>query len=425
VLWSILESGGLAVLSFSSLIIYSRFLSAEDFGIFSIVLALTELLDVVISMLFHDALVQREDVTALHFDTAFTVTVGLSVAFFLACGLFSPVFAHLVHKPLAAPILVWSALRFPSTAIGATIVARQRRELAFRTLAIRSLGGRLSGAVLGIALVILGAGVWGLVAQQVLMSLTGSIVLWIAADARPRFRFRLSEFRQLIGFGAYALTGLFMAFSVRRIFTIVSGLILGNVAAGYLNLSFRVVDVLWGIAAGAVTQVVLPILARLQSDPARLERAYRSATEFTCLSLYPCFVGIAVVAPEVVALLFGRQWLASSPYVTTLALLMLVQAPRLLIAPMLTAIGRPQDSMVGVAVELIVMLGLLSTFASRRRSGQSASLWSPRLPWEQRSARCAASCPPAWRPEPASPCWPRPERWHSQCPPGLLAAPRC
>jgi O-antigen/teichoic acid export membrane protein len=361
VLWSVLESGGLALVSFSSLVIYSRFLSAADFGIFSIVLALVELLDVVISMLFHDALVQRKDVTPLHFDTAFTFTAGLSVVFFVGCALFSPVFGHLVHKPAAAPILVWSALRFPCTALGATIVAQQRREFAFRTLALRSLAGRLIGAVLGIALVAFGAGVWGLVAQQVLISLTGSLVLWSAAATHPRFRFAFAEFRQLLGFGAYSMGTLFLNFSVRRVFTILSGLILGNAAAGYLNLSFRAVDVLWAIAAAAVTQVALPILARLQTDPERLERAYRSATEFTCLLLYPCFVGIAVVAPEVVALLFGRQWLASSPYVTTLALLILVQAPRLLITPMLTAVGRPRDSMVGVAVELVVMLGLFLT----------------------------------------------------------------
>jgi PST family polysaccharide transporter len=210
-------------------------------------------------------------------------------------------------------------------------------------------------------LVLLGAGVWGLVAQQVLIALVGSIVLWVAARTHPALRFGLREFRQLLGFGAYAVGALFLSFSVKRIFTIVSGVMLGNAAAGYLNLSFRAVDVLWAIAAAAVTQVALPILARLQSHPERLERAYRSAMEFTCLLLYPCFVGIAIVAPEVVALLFGRQWLASSRYVTALALLVLVQAPRLLITPMLTAVGRPRDSIVGIAVEMIVMLALVST----------------------------------------------------------------
>ena len=39
---------------------------------------------VLVSMLFHDALVQRAEVTQLHIDTAFTFTMGTSVASWFA-----------------------------------------------------------------------------------------------------------------------------------------------------------------------------------------------------------------------------------------------------------------------------------------------------------------------------------------------------
>ena len=364
-LWSAVENAGLALVSFSSLIVYARFLTAAEFGLFSIVLALVELLDVLVSMLFHDALVQRHDATPRHFDTAFTVTLALSVVLFGACWALAPTFARLVHNGQASGVLVWTALRFPCTAIGAIIVAQQRRELSFKMLALRSLVGRISGAALGIVLVAMGAGVWGLVAQQVLIALAGSLVLWWGAEHRPRLGFGARELRQLIGFGAYAVGALFLGFAVKRLFTIVAGVMLGNELAGYLNIGFRAVDVLWAIAATAVSQVALPVLARLQSDPERLRRAYQSAVEFTCLVLYPCFWGIALVAPEVVQLLFGARWLASSPYVTALALLTVIQAPRLLITPMLTAVGRPRDPLAGLAIELVVTLGLLLTVGPR------------------------------------------------------------
>jgi O-antigen/teichoic acid export membrane protein len=68
---------------------------------------------------------------------------------------------------------------------------------------------------------------------------------------------------------------------------------------------------------------------------------------------------LGALAPEVVELMFGGKWLEASPYVAVLACLIVVQAPRILIAPMLTAIGRPADSMIGRAVELSVMLAAL------------------------------------------------------------------
>jgi PST family polysaccharide transporter len=365
VVWSLVENGGLALVSFTSLIIYSRFLSAAEFGVFSIALAVVELLNVVVSMLFHDALVQREHASSLHFDTAFSVTLALSVVLFASTVLLAPAFARVMGNPAAAPVLCWTAGCIPATAISSTLVAQHRRELAFKALALRSLVGRLSGALVGIVLVMLGAGLWGLVAQQLLIALIGSLVLWLRASTRLRLRFGAAELRQLLGFGASALSVLFLTFAIKRVFVIVAGVGLGSEAAGYLNLSFRAIDVLWAIAATAVTQVALPVLARLQSDKERLKAAYRASNELTCLVLYPCFVGIAVVAPEAIELLFGRQWLPSTPYVVVLGFLVLLQAPRLLITPMLTALGRPRDSLPGIAVEMLVMLGLLLTLDVR------------------------------------------------------------
>jgi O-antigen/teichoic acid export membrane protein len=121
----------------------------------------------------------------------------------------------------------------------------------------------------------------------------------------------------------------------------------------------------WAIAATAVSQVALPLLAGLQFDSVRLKRAYQVSTQFSCLALYPCFVGLGSVAPDVVAVLFGDQWRPSAPYVTALGFLVLLQAPRLMFTPFLTALGKPRDSLVGLVAEMIFMLGVSWTLGMR------------------------------------------------------------
>ncbi len=376
-LWSLLENGGLALISMGSLIIYTHVLSTSEFGLFSIVLALVELLQVVVSMLFHDALVQRSDATEQHFDTAFSFSVALGIALFLLCCLFSPLFAILVKNPAAALVLCSMALCLPASSFSATIVARQRRELSFRPLAIRSLVGRFAGAFAGILLVVLGAGVWGLVAQQVLIQLVGSLLLWHTSSERPKLRFSVRELKELIAFGMYAVGTLFLNFAVKRLFTVLTGLFLGVTAAGYLNLSFRALDVFWAISATAVTQVALPMLSGLQSDPSRLRRTFQIATGFVCTALYPMFVGLSITAPEIVSVLFGAKWLPSAPYITALGLLVIVQAPRLMVTPMLTALGRPRDLMIGKAVELAFVVAAI--FLSHVPSiGWAVGIWIAR-----------------------------------------------
>lgn len=362
VLWSAVENGGLALISFSSLIVYSRFLSVSDFGLFSIVLAIVELMGVVVSMLFHDALVQRPGVTELHYDTAFTSTLVLSALLMGVCWLIAPMLAQRAGTPAAAAVLAWSSLSLPLAAVTATIAARQRRQLEFRTLALRSLVGRTLGAVVGISLVVFGATFWGLVAQYVLVVGIGSLMLWIASRQRPRLRFGFAEFRQLIAFGSFSVAALFLMFSIKRAFIVLSGITLGTHAAGLLNLSFRVVDTFGALAVTAVSQIALPILSPLTHDDQRFKRAYQKACAFTCLYLFLCFVLIASTAAEIVEMLFGTQWLDAVPFVTILALKGLLQASLLLGPPVLTALGRPRDLLIPQVAELAFIIGAILIF---------------------------------------------------------------
>jgi O-antigen/teichoic acid export membrane protein len=368
--WSLIENGGLTLVSFLSLIVYLRILSVADFGLFSTALAFIELLGVLVTMLFHNALVQRSIATDLHFNTAFTATMALSLLMALGCWAIAPIFAAWVHQPSAARVLVWMSLIFPCSAVSATLVAQQRRQFAFRTLALRSLIGRVIGGGIGITAAFMGAGLWSLVLQQIMIAAIGSFVLWVSSDRTPRLQFRYGEFKQMIGFGMYSVSSLFLSISIRRVFTILATAFLGVETAGYLNLSFRVVDVLWATAASAVTQVALPLLAGLQFDAARLKRAYLASTQFSCLAIYPCFVGLGAVAPDIVEVLFGHRWQPSSPYLAILGFLVLVQVPRLQFTPLLTAVGRPRDSLLGLMAELLVMLGITASF------GMPSLLWA-------------------------------------------------
>ena len=359
-MWSLVENGGLAFISMGTLVIYTHLLSTSQFGLFSIVLALVEVLQVFVTMFFHDALVQRKDVTELHYDTAFTCNMGLSLLLMLGCAAASKYFAASVHEPSAALVLCAMTLCFPAAALSATIVARQRRSFAFRPLALRSLLGRIAGAALGIALIVAGAGIWGLIAQQVLIQAVGSAFLWKTCEERPRLRMGLQELKELAGFGVYSMGTLFLGFGIKRLFTVAAGVFLGVEVAGYLNLGFRTIDVFWAIASTAATQVALPMLASLQSDLPRLKRAFQLAMSLTCAILYSSFIGIGVLAPDVVEVLFGAKWLPSAPYVAALSCLVIVQAPRVLVAPLLTAMGRPKDLVIGRAVEFAFVLAAVA-----------------------------------------------------------------
>nr|WP_315190047.1 lipopolysaccharide biosynthesis protein [uncultured Albidiferax sp.] len=355
IMWSGIENGGMAVLSFFILILLSRYLSPIEFGLFSVSISIIELLGLFVSMLFHDALVQRTTATDKHFNTAFSIAMILSIILFAMTSFMAPIFGKLMKNDEATYILIGCALTFPLTGLSSSIIPRQRRNLDFRNLAIRSLIGRVAGALIAIVLLFFGAGIWALVAQQLFMVGVGSLILWITTDTRPRFEIDKTAFKELIGFGGSSVASLLISFATRRIFIIISGLLLGGEASGYFNLSFRVVDMLWGVAATAVTQVALPVMSRLQHDRDELIRVYRRANELQGLLLFPCFITIAFASNQIVSLFFGEKWLAAAPYISALGVLTILQSPKLIAIPMLKASGKPNKILIGNLLELVLI----------------------------------------------------------------------
>ena len=360
-LWSSLETGGLALLSLVSLIVFARLLEPREIGAFAVCLAIVEMVGVVVTMLFHDALVQKREVDNLDYNTAFTSTLVISaVAITLCVGLAQSV-ANWIGEPDIAPILSWMSLCFPLSGASATIIARQRREFAFDKLAKRSLIGRLCGALVGIAFAFGGAGVWSLVAQQVTMVGLSSLILWFLSTSRPTIGFNFARCRSLLKFGLPSIGVQMLNFALKRIFIILIGFYLGVREAGFVNLAFRTIDTLWSFSIGAIQQVILPVLSRLQDDPERLRRAYRSVVALSCLILYPVFLGFASVSPEAVEVLFGASWLPSAAFMATLASIALIQVPRVFVLQMLIARGKPQDllpSIIACGLVLAVAIGV-------------------------------------------------------------------
>lgn len=361
--WTALESGGLSALSFVTLVVLSHLLTPADFGAAALALSVVQILNAPVELFSHDALVRAKSATRLHFDTAFTVSVALGIALCVTCLVGADFLAAAVNQPDMAPVLRWMSLSLVAMGFGSTIIAQQRRSMAFRPLALRSLIGRSGAAAIGVALAFLGAGVWSLVAQQVLMVALATAVLWVAAEERPRFRFSLPVLRELSGFGTKSVTIALVGYLMARIFMLLVGRFLGGEAAGYFNLAFRCVEMLRSLLSGAVSQLALPIFSRHRHDRSALTRAFNNSIEFTCAVTYPVFAALMALSPDVTRIVFGEKWLPAAPIITILCIISLQFFARQFTAPMMAAVGRPlyplaaQTITVAIAVIGMAMIG--------------------------------------------------------------------
>ncbi len=284
-----------------------------------------------------------------------------------------PALDSLTGIGMAGPLLVFTSFSLPLGAASTVLIARQRRTLDFRPLAIRSVLSRLVGGAIGVAVTVLGHGVWGLGAQWVAMACANFVLLLLLTPAVPRPGFYRAETTQLLRFGVPCLASTLMLYSSRRLFVFGIGVALGPELAGYLSLGFRVVDMLWALCASAIGQVSLPLLARMQGDRQLMIAAWQSGARITALLLYPVFVTLAVAAPDLVTVLFGARWAGAAAVVSILSIAILLQLPQFLGNALLKANGLIGWSVVAPAVEICLVAVFIAAASLYREVGTASA----------------------------------------------------
>jgi len=376
--WTSLESFALSGLSLISLFVFARLLSASDFGITAVALAIVQLLTVPVELLFHDALIQRKELEPIHVNSAFTASVALGATLCAGCWLGADALERWMGEPHLGRVLQWMSFSLVGMGFGSVLVAMQRRNLQFRSLALRSVLGRSGSAVIAISLAYFGCGLWSLVVQQVLLVCLGTLVLWTLAEERPRLQIAWGPTRDLLRFGVFPTVNQVLGISIQRIFMILVGGYLGSETVGIFSLAFRGIDMLRDLLAGAVAQIAMPLFSKLRDDRDALFAAYNRSVQHTTLVTYPVFVGLAVCAQDVVSIAFGKAWTTAAPYFAVVALLNLRFFLRMYSAPLLRAVGKPLVPIMDVVAQNVFTA--IAMFWFGRRSIDYAMLaWALRV----------------------------------------------
>jgi O-antigen/teichoic acid export membrane protein len=340
-LWVMAESWLVRLVSLVAFLALARLLEPADFGIMALAGVYLTFCSFVIDQGFGTALVQREDLEPGHLDAVFwaQLVIGALVALFTfaAAGWVAAAF----EEPGLAPVLR-ALSAFPAiTALTLVQQAQLRRELHFRALAIRHIVSAVIGAAAGIGLAVLGYGVWSLVAQMLVGAAVGLLILWGASRWRPRLAFSARHFRELAGFGA-AVFGHELVWTLTfQIDKLLLGRFSGAGPLGLYAVAQRLVAIVGEVLVVGLQGIVVPVFARVQHDREALLRGLFRAYRLIAFIAFPAFIGLALIAPELVPILLGGKWGEAVPVVQASALPTLVYALGFFLSNVLTAIGRP------------------------------------------------------------------------------------
>ncbi|MEM9117871.1 MAG: lipopolysaccharide biosynthesis protein [Cyanobacteria bacterium P01_F01_bin.56] len=360
VLWSVVEGWGSQAISLIIFFLLVRLLSPEVFGLLAMANVFWAFMNVFLDQGFAQALIQCRKLEPEHLDTAFWTNFFIGAVLASVTIASADFVANGFNQPQLAPILKCFSTLFIITSLSNVQKALLEREFAFKAIASRSLLGLFTSGIVGIAMALSGYGVWSLVGQRLTNEVVGSLVLWKASHWRPGFRFSKSHFNQLFNFGISLLALNFIGFFNNRGNDLLIGYYLGPVPLGYYAIARRVIDTLLQLLVRTTSQVALPTFSRLQDDLDQFRKVYYTATQLTSLIAFPIFLGVAVLAPEIIALVSGPQWQASVPIIQILTFSGIVQSMSFLKGPILMAMGKPEwrlwQSLLSITLNIIGFL---------------------------------------------------------------------
>lgn len=361
--WAMSESFGVAALSLGVFILLARILEPEHFGVVALAGVFIYSFNLILAHSFADAIVQRATLTPEHLDVAFWTTLAASLMLTAVCYAGAGYAAAWFHEPVLEDVLPWLAWVMPLNAIGVVQMALLRRELQFRTVAIRTLAGRIAGAAVGIGMALSGFGVWSLVGQQLAGTAAAGLAMVIISPWRPRLTFSIPRLRELWSFGFHVSASQTVHAVAEQSVNLLVGSLFGSTMLGYFNVAWRVVGLIRSLIGRAVYHVGFSTFSRLQDDRAAVARAALQATRLACLFGFPAGAGISLLAGPLVLVLFGEKWETSVPLLAILAIEMIPAFYTIFSAACYRALGRPGWALVLAVLYFVTGVAAIALLA--------------------------------------------------------------
>ena len=356
VIWRVTEVCGTEVLAFATFVLLARLLAPDDFGLVSQASLFILTTQLILQQGFPEALVQMEEVGDAHFETSFWANLALGGAVSLALTIAAPGVASILAEPELTLVLVGLAPTLLLLSANRIYMAKLRRELRFRDFMLLNVLATFAGAAVASILAIGGYGLWSLVAQQWCYALTGLVVGYVRTGWRPGLRFHTDHARAMLAFSSFTVLEALTAFCARRLDLLILAWFWSAREIGFYFLANRLLFSAGMLTYYSISHLGLPFLARLQGDPVAYRGAIHRTFQLLSLACMPTLIGLTLVAPIMIPLLFGEEWTASIPPFQALAALSIFYALTLMCGQILIAAGHAKDAMILSGMTMLLFL---------------------------------------------------------------------
>jgi len=340
--WNGVSMGAVTTLQFVTLAVLAHLLSPSDFGLMGMIMVVMGFARLFADMGISNAIIYRQDTTKEALSSLYWLNILAGIVVFLiVCGA-CPLITAFYHEPRLSNLLYLSSLIFLITPFGQQFQILLQKELIFDQLAKIEIMSSFANSACAITLAILGMGVFSLIWGQLTGASVRVLLLfrWGWVNWRPHLHFASQDLKGYISFGLFQMGEKTVNYFNSNLDYLLIGSLLGVKALGYYTLAYNLVLRPSQSINPVITRVAFPVFSKVQNDIKGLKRGYLKVLQLLSTINFPLMVGLAVVAPFAVLVIFGEQWLPSIILIQILTIVGLLRSTGNPVGALLLAKGR-------------------------------------------------------------------------------------
>lgn len=291
------------------ILILARLLVPGDFGLVGLCSVLIGFLGSISNLGLTAATIQRKDLEDGHCDAAFWMSVAMGATLFIICLAVAPIFALFYDEPRLRLIVIVSAIPLLLGPFSSTHSALLQRELRFGRLAWIEATRNIVASVATIGLAAAGLGYWSIPLGPIASHLIAIPAYTLSSSLRPGFRATWRHARELFSFSVYVAGGTAINFLSANLDYAIVGKKLGTAVLGTYTYAYELMTFPLLRIASLFGQVMFPAFAKIQDDLEQMRDVFVKSSRSIALVSFPILAWVAVVAPELLGLLYGPKWL--------------------------------------------------------------------------------------------------------------------
>lgn len=295
-------------------VILARLLSPSDYGLLAMIGVFNAIAMAFVNSGFSNALVRKPDLTEDDNTTAFSFNIVVAVVMVGVIWLIAPFVAKFYNKPILCSLLRVEGFLLILSSFKIVQNTQLSRALNFKAKMIINVTSQVIAGVVAIFAAYQGFGVWSLIIQHFVSSITSLVLLWIISPWRPRGKWNKLSFKYLWGYGSKLLASGLLDTIYTNIYPIVIGKFYSAADLGQYTRANGYAAMPSQGLTGVLQQVTFPVLSQIQEDDSRLASSYRRMLRFTVFLVFPIMIGMAVLAYPLVISLVTDKWAQCVPY---------------------------------------------------------------------------------------------------------------